>query len=160
MKINFGDDGCVVIYLYHNIPSIDYKDEVDCEKFLKDLFVKLNNYYNYKIEGYYNVSVYIDDFYGIVLDLKREEFEYYDYFDNQVDMRISINKSHFLYLIDDYDFDTNKFDVYKFLNNIYLLPKEKLSDLEFAKLVENSFIIYDNEEIINRGILVTDIVKI
>ena len=152
MKIDIIDDNEFVIYLYRNIDKIDFKNEKEIEEMLKKIFIKLKKYYDIKIEGYYDVFVYIDTFYGMVLDLRKQEFEYYDFFDNQVDMKIVINRNKFLYLVDDYDIDLNKYKVYKLMNNIYLLPKRKLSDIELAKLVENSIIIYDSEDIINKGI--------
>ena len=152
MKIDIIDDNEFVIYLFRNIDKIDFKNEKEIEEMLKKIFIKLKKYYDIKIEGYYDVFVYIDTFYGMVLDLRKQEFEYYDFFDNQVDMKIVINRNKFLYLVDDYDIDLNKYKVYKLMNNIYLLPKRKLSDIELAKLVENSIIIYDSEDIINKGI--------
>lgn len=152
LKIDIIDDNEFVIYLYRNIDKIDFKNEKEIEEMLKKIFIKLKKYYDIKIEGYYDVFVYIDTFYGMVLDLRKQEFEYYDFFDNQVDMKIVINRNKFLYLVDDYDIDLNKYKVYKLMNNIYLLPKRKLSDIELAKLVENSIIIYDSEDIINKGI--------
>lgn len=152
LKIDIIDDNEFVIYLFRNIDKIDFKNEKEIEEMLKKIFIKLKKYYDIKIEGYYDVFVYIDTFYGMVLDLRKQEFEYYDFFDNQVDMKIVINRNKFLYLVDDYDIDLNKYKVYKLMNNIYLLPKRKLSDIELAKLVENSIIIYDSEDIINKGI--------
>ena len=152
MKIDIIDDNELIIYLYNSIYRVDYKDEKKLEEMLRNLFVKLRKYYDIKIEGYYDVFVYIDYIYGMVLDLRRQGLEYYDFFDNQVDMKIMINKNRFLYLVDDYDIDLNKYRVYKLMNNIYLLPKRVLSNYELGRLVENSKIIYDSEEIINKGI--------
>lgn len=152
MKIDIIDDNELIIYLYNSIYRVDYKDEKKLEEMLRNLFVKLRKYYDIKIEGYYDVFVYIDYIYGMVLDLRRQGLEYYDFFDNQVDMKIMINKNRFLYLVDDYDIDLNKYRVYKLMNNIYLLPKKVLSNYELGRLVENSKIIYDSEEIINKGI--------
>lgn len=152
LKIDIIDDNELIIYLYNSIYRVDYKDEKKLEEMLRNLFVKLRKYYDIKIEGYYDVFVYIDYIYGMVLDLRRQGLEYYDFFDNQVDMKIMINKNRFLYLVDDYDIDLNKYRVYKLMNNIYLLPKKVLSNYELGRLVENSKIIYDSEEIINKGI--------
>lgn len=154
MKIDIIDENELVIYLKKdNIDNIDLKDEIKIEDTLKKLFIRLNDYYDIKIEGYYDVDVYIDKFYGVILDLKKEDLEYYDYFDNQVDMRIAINKTSFLYKVEDYfNVDLKKYDVYKYLDNIYLLPKKKINSIELAKLMENSIVIYDGDEIIKKGI--------
>ena len=111
----------------------------------------MKNFYNITIEGYFDVDVYIDDYYGMILDLKKEIFEYYDYFDNQVEMKIVINKCKFLFLVDYFDFDKNKYDVYKYLDKIYLLPKIKINKSEMSLLMEMSTLIFNSNEIFNNG---------
>lgn len=152
MKLDIIDDFELIIYLYNNVDKINFKDELYVQEFLKDLFVKLNDYYDIKIEGYYDVIVYIDEIYGIVLDLKNDNDYYYDYYTNTVDMKITIKRCKFLYLVDNYNIDLNKYEVYKLFNNIYLLPKKKLNNKDLAILVENSKIIYNSDEIVKKGI--------
>ena len=155
MKIDIINDNEFVIYLYKNIDDFDFKNEICVEECLRKLFIKLNDYYGIKIEGYYNVDVYIDLLYGFVLVLKKEEFEYYDFYYNQVDMKITIKRNKFLYLVDNYNFDLNNYEVYKLLHNIYLLPKKKLSYIELANLIEKSKIIYNSDDIIKKGIKIS-----
>lgn len=151
MKIDIIDNNELIIYLYNSIYKLDYKNELKLEEMLRNLFVKLKKYYDVKIEGYYDVNVYIDKMYGMVLHLKKQDFEYYDLYDNQVDMKIVINENRFLYLVDDYNINLNKYKVYKLMNNIYLLPKKKLSNYEMIKLIENSKIIFNTNEILNKA---------
>ena len=154
MKIDVSTDK-IVIYLKKVRVNVDFKDEYRLESFLKKLFICLNDYYNIEIKGYYDVCVYIDNIYGMVLVLKSEDCDFYDYFDKQVDMRIKINKNKFLYKVDDlYCIDLNKYKIYKYLNDIYLLPKCKLNNIELGKLIEISDIIYDSNEIIKKGIII------
>ena len=152
MKIDIIDDNELIIYLYNKISNVDFNDQICIENFLKKLFVKLKNYYNLKIEGYYDVNIYIDTNYGIALSLKKDEIEYYYYDNDQVDMRIKISNNKFLYLIDNYNIDKNKYEVYKYLNSIYLLPKGRLESVDIARLMEYSKIIFNGEEILNKGI--------
>ncbi len=149
MKIDILDDK-LIIYLYSNIEDVNFKDEICIEKFLKKLFIKLYNYYDLKIEGCYDVDLFLDNYYGVVLVLRKEELEYYYY--KEVDMKIRINYRNFLYLVDNCDFDKNKFNFIIYLHNIYLMPKKKLDDVELARLMEFSKIIYDGEDIINKGV--------
>ena len=155
MKIDIIDENKLVIYLYNNVDKINFKDESSIQVFLKNLFVKLNDYYDIKIEGYYDVLVYIDSLYGIILDLNKDDFDYYDYYCNKVDMKITIKSVKFLYLVDYYNYDLNRYDVYKLFNNIYLLPKKKLNNVELAYLVENSKIIYNSDDIIKKAIKIS-----
>lgn len=154
VKLDIIDEDELVIYLKkYKVYNIDFSDEKKLEDILKKLFNRLNEYYDIKIQGYYNIDIYIDKNYGGVLKLNKEELEYYDYFDNQVDMKIIINKTPFMYQVEDFfDIDLKKYNVYKYLNNIYLLPKKRLSNIELAKLMENSVVIYDSDNVIKRGI--------
>ena len=151
LKINIISDLEYIIYLYNLTSDFEFNNEENIEKFLRQLFIKLKNFYNITIEGYFDVDVYIDDYYGMVLDLKKEIFEYYDYFDNQVEMKIVINKCKFLFLVDYFDFDKNKYDVYKYLDKIYLLPKIKINKSEMSLLMEMSTLIFNSNEIFNNG---------
>lgn len=154
MKIDVIHDK-IVIYLKKDKVNIDFKDEYRLESFLKKLFICLNDYYNIEIKGYYDVCVYIDNIYGMVLVLKSEDYDFYDYFDKQVDMRIKINKNKFLYKVDDlYNINLSKYKIYKYLSDIYLLPKCNLNNIELGKLIEISDIIYDSNEIIKKGIII------
>ena len=154
MKIDVSTDK-IVIYLKKDRVNVDFKDEYRLESFLKKLFICLNDYYNIEIKGYYDVCVYIDNIYGMVLVLKCEDYEFYDYFEKQVDMRIKINKNKFLYKVDDlYSIDLNKYKIYKYLSDIYLLPKCKLNNIELGKLIEISDIIYDSNEIMKKGVII------
>lgn len=152
VKVDIISDNELVIYLYNNINGINFKEELCVKNFLKDLFVKLNDYYDIKIEGYYDVDVYIDEIYGIVLDLVKDDIDFYDYYSNTVDMKIIIKRCKFLYLVEDYDIDFKKFYVYKLVNNVYLLPKIKLNYIELGSLIENSKVIYNSDDIVKKAI--------
>lgn len=151
LKLNIISNNELEIYLYYNICNIDFKDEESIVKFLKKLFVKLDKYYDLKIEGYYDINIFIDEFYGIVLKLKKEDFEYYDYYDKQVDLKITVNNNRFVFLLKNYDILNCNCDIYNYLNNIYLLPKEKLSYIEIANLMELTEIIYNSKDILSKG---------
>ena len=144
MSIKFTSDLIFDIYVKkYLLDSIDFSIKEDIEKYLKKLFKILNNKYNLVIEGFYNITVYIDKFYGIVLHLEKEDIEYYEYYKNQVDMRLITIDTDFMYEINDIPKDIlNKVKVYIKNNNIYLIIKKELTDLEMMKLLENSTLIY------------------
>jgi len=144
MSIKFNSDLVFDIYVKkYLIEGIDFSIKSDIEKYLKKLFKTLNNKYNIVIEGFYNITVYIDKYYGIILHLEKEELDYYEYYKNQVDMRLVTVHTDFMYEVDDIPFDIlNKVKISNKDKNIYLTLKEKLTDLEMMKLVENSKIIY------------------
>ena len=144
MSIKFNSELVFDIYVKkYLIEGINFSIKSDIEKYLKKLFKTLNNKYNIVVEGFYNITVYIDKYYGIVLHLEKEELDYYEYYKNQVDMRLVTVHTDFMYEVDDIPFDIlNKVKINNKNKNIYLTLKEKLTDLEMMKLLENSKIIY------------------
>lgn len=144
MSIKFITDLIFDIYVKkYLIKDIDFSNKEDLEKYLKQLFKILKSKYNLIIEGFYNITVYIDKYYGIILHIEKEELDYYEYYKNQVDMRLMTIETDFMYQIDDIPFNIiNKVKICIENKNIYLIIKEELTELEMMKLIENSKIIY------------------
>jgi len=144
MSIKYTSDLIFDIYIKkYLIKDIDFSNKTDIEKYLKKLFKILSKKYNLIIEGFYNITIYIDKFYGIVLHLEKEMLDYYEYYKNQVDMRLLTIDTNFMYEVDDipyYILDKVKIKIKE--NNIYLIIKESLTDLEMMKLLENSKLVY------------------
>lgn len=140
-------DENIVIFLdklYLN--NIDLKDYNLIEKKLIKLINKIQNKYLIDLNGYYNVYIYKDENYGIIIDMQKEELEYIDYFNEQLEFNIEVIEDSFLYKIDDIlrleKPLLNKFIIYKNKDNLYLKPKEKISNIELGIILENSEIIY------------------
>lgn len=145
MSIKFIDNLTLDIYIKKElIDNIDFNNKEDLQKYLKKLFKILKNKYNVTIEGFYNITVYIDKYYGVIFHLKKEDLDYYDYFKNQVDMRIITINTEFLYLIEDIPFNIlNKVNIFIKNNMLYLKIKEDLNSLELMNLLENSKVVYE-----------------
>ena len=151
MKIEMINNNFFIIYLNKIIiNSIDFNRREELEDYFKNLFVKLKRIYNVDIKGYYNIKVFIDKYYGVVLEIKKEDVEYYSYFDNSVDMRINcINEPFYYELSDLYGIEKilNKLNIYKSDNRLLVSIKEILDDSEMSLLSEFSTLIYDNNTI-------------
>ena len=151
MKIEMINNNFFIIYLKKVIiNSVDFNRREELEDYFKSLFVKLKRIYNVDIKGYYNIKVFIDKYYGVVLEIKKEDVEYYSYFDNSVDMRIScINEPFYYELSDLYGIEKilNKLNIYKSDNRLLVSIKEILDDSEMSLLSEFSTLIYDNNTI-------------
>ncbi len=145
MSVKFIDDKEFDIYLKKSfIKDIDFNKKEELEIYFKRLFKILNNKYNIKVEGFYEITVYVDKFYGVILHLEKEELDYYDYFKNQVDMRIMTTDTEFLYLVDDIPLNIiDKIEIINSDDNIYIKIKKKLNDIEMMILMENSIITYN-----------------
>ena len=145
MSIKFIDELIMDIYLKKElINNINFKNKSELEIYLKKLFKILK--YKYKIElyGFYDITAYIDKYYGIVLHIEKNDIDYYDYFKNQVDMKLIIIDTEFLYEVEDIPEEIiNKVDICILDNNIYLKLKNKLSNKEMMKLLEYSNLVYN-----------------
>ena len=146
MNIKFTNELILDIYIKKElIDNIDFNNKNDLEKYLKKLFKILKNKYDVVIEGFYDITVYIDKYYGVVIHMEKEDVEYYDYFKNQVDMRIITIDTEFLYLVEDIpEYLLDKADVIIIQKDIYLKIKEELSKLEMMQLLEISKVVFDS----------------
>lgn len=137
MKLIFKDNKIIV---FLNKP-VKLK-EIKSEDYFKKLFINIKNKYNLKLNGYYKIYVFVDKFYGSIIEIENEELDYYDYF-NQIDMEIKVINSTFLYQIN-YDYLTKdileKVNIYKIKDKLYIKILEQ--DI-LNKIIEYSKIIYD-----------------
>lgn len=159
MKLERIDENTIIVFLN----KIRIKEKIllsstYLEQYFKNLFKILNKKYDLDISGYYNVTLYQDYIYGVIVIIKREFDNYFDYFDNQVDMKINVIKdSKFLYRIDDFSVlhsDLINFcEIYLYNSKLYLKPKRTINQVLLGMLMENSKIIYgeQSKQIINYG---------
>ena len=145
MCIKYIDELTFDIYIKNQlIENINFDNKEDIEKNKKKLFKILNQKYKIIIEGFYNITIYIDKYYGIVIHLEKEELEYYEYYKNQVDMRLITVHTDFMYLVNDLPKSIiNKIKLQIKDNNIYIKIINKLNDLEMMELMEFSEIVYN-----------------
>lgn len=131
----------IILYLYDN--ELSLKNFKTLEENLKELFIRLRKYYDLKIHGFYNVYIYNDSKYGSVLELLKEDILDFDYLMDEVDMKIEIKDTNFLFKYNDIlEIDKkllNKFEIHKNL----LKPKFKLTKMELANILEYATLIYN-----------------
>ena len=145
MKIIF-DNGHLTIFLNNlYLKDINLNKKEVIEKFLNELTNRLKFYYDITLKGFINVWLYLDKNYGLVIKIEKEELEYFDY-SEALDMNIKVKEVSFLYELKEVLNKTflNKFIIYKYRDNFYLKPKQKLSDIDMGILLENTKIIYKN----------------
>ena len=83
----------------------------------------------------------------MVINLNKENIEYYDYFDNQIDMRISLKDSKFLYGIDD-PLSLPAFaegNIYIYKDKYYVDFNDIIDNVTMMYLLEFSDIIFDEQ---------------
>ena len=131
------------------LDNIDLKDESLIEKKLIKLINKIQKQYNIDLNGYYNVYIYKDKNYGLIIEMEKEKLDYLDYFNNQIELNIEIIEDTFLYKTDNiFTIDKTlleKLIIYINKDEIYLKIKENINDIELGQIIENSQIIYGNK---------------
>lgn len=141
MKIELIDGGYIIYLnkLNNNIASIN--DCTKVENVFRKIFKRLQKYYQIKITGYYNIFIYLDKYYGAVLKIVQDDFDYYDSMDNDITMRIKKIPTEFWYEVDDYETFANikhKLKYRKKDGNFYILIKKALTDSEYLNVLEMS----------------------
>lgn len=160
MKVEYADEHNFYIYLNkYYLANLELDNKKCVEDYFKKIFLNLKDNHHLDIYGYYNINVYVNKQYGLVIDVFKLSNDYFKIPNNKVDMKITIdNDNKFLYEIDDYFF------IMKYLNNIkniyykngkyYLELKEEVTDSFYLYLMEHSHIIFDEyvDEILVSGI--------
>ena len=130
MKIKNNDK--LVIYLTNNYLNKKNIDVNDIENCFYKIFDILKEKYQMKFNGLYDVNIYIDLKYGIVIELIDENFNI-DYY-NQIDMQIKVLNTEFLLKINDLEPFLNS-KIYKYNSNYY---SDDLKKIEFGELIYNT----------------------
>lgn len=145
MKLLFDNDKIIVFLNNFYTDKIDFNDNRITEKFMHKLISKLKYKYTLDFSGYYDIIIYLDEIYGAVISIAKEELEYFDCFNGQIEMSIKVVKNIFLYELNELiESDLlNKFIIYKNKEVFYLRPKETISNIEMGKLLENTRVIFN-----------------
>lgn len=143
MKIDFINNTYIVYLNKYNIINFDFNNTSILEDNLRNLLMRLKKYYKLDIRGYYNIVIYIDDYYGVILEISEDD-NYYDYFSDTVSLRMKKNKTRFKYEVEDISYiSIDKFKISNRKDKIYLEIIDDLSEKEYLELIEISKIIYD-----------------
>jgi hypothetical protein len=138
MKFEYYDDKIVVYVLENN--NIDY------ELILKKVFNELINNENIDLSSFYNVVIYINNYYGLVVEIVNEDNIK---FENKININLNIIEDKlFLYEVDDpLEYIDN--DVYYYNDKFYISLKNKnIKLLEYAKVIYDDFVY----KVLGRGV--------
>ncbi len=152
MKVDIRDNNLIVFLIKSNVSDIDFFNKSKLEDYFKDLFLKINDNYDIEMNGSYDINVYIDEFYGMILEITKEDVEYFDYCDF-IDMKINISKcKYFLYKLNGNLDRFNGCDLYLYDGFIYAYPRN-IDFFSLGILVENSEIIYGESclDVVSKG---------
>ena len=130
---NSGDDFTIFLI------SINV-DVIDIKSYVKKIIIKLKNKINKNIGGYYNVKVYLNKIYGMIINL--EKTGDFDFFKDFLELNIKIYEdSKIYYRFEDYFAIINKNNIY-YYNDSYYIDIEELSKKDLLCICEFGEIVY------------------
>ena len=133
----------IIVYLLDNKK---YNEDSDIKKILINVFDNLEKYYNITFTSDYNLELYINRYYGMILEIKENEDIIYD---DIVNIKLNnLRDTLFLYEVDD-PLEYINYEIYYYNDKFYVNAKR-----EDINLMENSNLVYGDivYKIIGRGI--------
>lgn len=133
----------IIVYLLDNNK---YNEDSDIKKILINVFDNLEKYYNITFTTDYNLELYINRYYGMILEIKENENLIYD---DIVNLKLNVLRDTlFLYEVDD-PLEYINYEIYYYNDKFYVNAKREDIDL-----IENSNLVYGDivYKIIGRGI--------
>lgn len=133
----------IIVYLLDNKK---YNDDSDIKKILINVFDNLEKYYNITFTSDCNLELYINRYYGMILEIKENEDFIYD---DIVNLKLNVLRDTlFLYEVDD-PLEYINYEIYYYNDKFYVNAKR-----EDINLIEDSNLVYGDivYKIIGRGI--------
>lgn len=142
MKVEMLSDK-IIVYLLDNKK---YNEDSDIKKMLIKVFDNLEKYYDITFTSDYNLDLYINRYYGMILEIKENEDFIYD---DIVNLKLNVLRDTlFLYEVDD-PLKYINYEIYYYNDKFYVNAKR-----EDINLIEDSNLVYGDivYKIIGRGI--------
>jgi len=129
------------LLMYINNPDLTTKEEI--EDYIKELIFRLRKKQKRNISGFYNVDVYQNNHFGVIIEMQKEDD--LDFFPDIIDLKINIKYNANLYVkVEDYFLIKDKEKVYYYKHNYYT-DINYLENKELIKLSDFFTIIYGKE---------------
>ncbi len=140
MKVESSKDK-IIVYLFD-----DKYYDLNIKDTLINVFDKLNKYYNIEFKSSYILDLYVNKYYGMILEIDKKSFSLYD---NVVNLKLNIKKdSLFLYEIEDV-LNYLDYEIYHYNDRFFV----NIKDINI-NIFEDANIIYGTDvyKIIGKGI--------
>ena len=143
-------DNITALIIKEELENINIYNEEEILNLLKEVIKKIINKRN--ISGNLYLDIYIDKYYGMIINAKIKELK--DKVNIDIKLTFHINNI-FLYKLDYFNkgyLPKNTYNIYYYKNNYYLELTQNISKRKYYKLLENSFVTTDTADIISEGI--------
>ena len=84
LKIKLLSENSFLVFVIDKIPNI--KNDQELSDYLKSVFEIIKEKNQFDIYGYYDVLIYKDINYGLIIKLDKEELEYFNCYNKQIEM--------------------------------------------------------------------------
>ncbi len=140
MKIEEKQNKLIIYLNKNNNLKIDLNNKINLEKKFQELFSKIKKIYAIDMSGSFEITIYNNEYYGNIIEIEKEELEYFEYYDT-IDMKITLSKyNEILYKMENIEKNiSKKSKIYTYNGEIYLKP---LKNQLIGLLEENGEIIY------------------
>ncbi len=129
----------ILIYILNKSLDLESSSS-DLEDYIKDIILRVKKKRIRNLSGSYNVKVYQNHRYGIIIYMEHDED--IDYFPDIIDLNVKIYKNSNLYFItDDYFLISDK--EYRLIDNKYYVNIDDFSDREMLFVIEHGDIVYN-----------------
>lgn len=159
MKVERLTDDKLIVFLnkiYLKKNNFSLKNNL--EKYFKNLFIKLSEFYDIEIKGFYDITIYQDYSFGVILEIVKEDLDLYGYYDDHIDMKIKImKKEKIMFCLDRLGLVDSKTlnccRLYFYQDKFYIVPKRTITDINMGIILENSKILYGEKvlKILNKA---------
>lgn len=153
VKIEYLNENCFMIYLNKfYLKEAQFGNKIDLELYFKSFFLTLKKYYGINMEGFYTIDVYKDKFYGMILKVKKEDFDYFD--EDTIDMKLRVKETSLLYEIQEEVFPKKLMtcgNFFKDKTKLYYKLEKEVSAYDLGLLEEYTKIKIDTSYILEHA---------
>ncbi len=148
MRVKKDGNKIILFINKYFIKNVCFKDIKVVEDYFRKIILILRKHYNIKLEGEYEILIYSNNVYGIIIELfkVRENKK----INNIIDMKMMFNiNSTFIYAVNDYDYMNNlgdNIDKYYYKNKYYCTINQA-DDIDMSKFLEYSYIVYGDKAV-------------
>lgn len=139
MKLKIIDDK-LIYYINKKCIDFDTENKESFEKYIKELVLNIKKIYGYKISGTYNVHIFENKNFGLIIEfIKKEEL---NFFSDLIDLKLSIFYDSEIYLkLEDY-FLIKKYKNIYYYDDFFYINVDETYKKDLLILSEFSDFIY------------------
>lgn len=136
MKFFFKNGKMILFLNRFCFKNDDFNDKEGLTSSVKNLLKRVYENYNLEFKGYYDVNMYVDKNYGVVMEIDCVDNFYLDYFGNSLDINLKINDDSFLYEVDDVSINSD-YEIYVYGGHIYVMFNRIVPSISMGRILEN-----------------------